>query len=144
MAVPPEIKRIIKEDFPKDQQELIDKLAFSLNPFFEQVVNALTKQIDMSNLAQEIKEINATISLPSNLPKQTIQFNTILNTKVRGIVCIRAQNLTNPNVPVTTAPFVQFTPQGQLITINSVTGLPALSGDPTTSQTFKLTLLLIT
>jgi hypothetical protein len=66
-----------------------------------------------------------------------------LNAKLKGIICIRAQNLTDINTFVSSAPFIDFIQNGQTVTINHVTGLPALLGDPNTSQTFKLSLLLI-
>lgn len=148
MALPPETKKLVKEDFKQEDHELIDRIAFSLNPFMEQVTNAFTKQIDLSNLAMELKEFTVTTNLSAgstlNTPKQILQLATSLTYKVRGIICVRAQNLTDATGFVSSTPMINFVPNGQILNILHVTGLPALSGDPTTSQTFKLTVLLIT
>jgi len=146
MAKIPEIKRLVKEDFPKESQGIVDRIAFSYNPFVEQMVNAMNKQLNFDNLAQEVKDLTVITDLTagSNFasPKQTISFNTVLSAKIKGIVCIGAQNLTDNEVPVLSTPFIHYTTQGSVITILHVTGLPPLVGDPTTSKTIKLTILL--
>lgn len=143
MATPPDIKRLVREDFSDENQMIIDKIAFSLNPFMEQVVSALTKNINIDNLAQEIKTFNVTTNSTTGVPNQEISFTTSLTSSIQGIQCIRADNQTRPDVYVTTAPFVSFTTNGRQITINNITGLAA-SASPPTSDEFRIVLLIIT
>jgi hypothetical protein len=42
-------KRIVTEDFQKDDQALVSKLAFTLNSFFEQTANALNKNLTIED-----------------------------------------------------------------------------------------------
>ena len=117
------IKRIIEEDFSQDDRLLVRKLSFSLNPFLEQISTLFNKNIDFDNLNQEV--INVSVELDAlGIPKTQIDIKTSLKTKIKGCHCIRAINLTNNSYP-TSAPFITFTPNGNLLRINHVAGLPA-------------------
>lgn len=116
-------KRIIKEDFKKEDQELIDKLAFALNSFFEQVAQGFSKNITIEdNLNMEIKEVVLTVDA-SGFPTTTAAFQSALRTRVRGLTVLRAINQTNPGTYPTGAPFVSFEQNNNLLTIQHVTGL---------------------
>lgn len=118
------IKRIIKEDFAQEDRVLIEKLAFALNPFLEQISMIFNKNIDFDNLNQEI--INVTIELDANgVPKTTTQIRSTLKTKIRGIQVINAANLENDGTFPTAGPFITYSINGNLITIQHVTGIPA-------------------
>lgn len=115
------VKRLRTEDFEQDNYLLISKLSEILNPFFEQIVSGLNKNIDFDNLNQEL--LNVTVKVDATgKPTTTTQYKTSLKTRVKGLTCIRAYN--DKSYP-TTAPFVSFTQSNDLLTIQHVTGLPS-------------------
>lgn len=126
------ITRLRVEDFDSEEQALIGKLATTLNPFLEQIVNAFNKNIDFDNLNQEI--ITIRVSTDANgIPKTTTQVKTTLKNRVKGLTCIRAQNETSF---VNGQPFLSFSQKDDLLTVSHVSGLPE-------GKTFVLTLIAI-
>lgn len=116
-------KRIIKEDFPDKYQDLIDALAFALNPFLEQVTNALNKNIDTDNLVDDYVTISVE-NVSGNL-KMPVEIKNTVKTRLKGISCIQAQNTTNTNVYPTSAVFVVYTiTSNNIIKVLKVLGLP--------------------
>jgi len=128
-------KRIIVEDLPKESQELGSKLAYVLNPTLEQLEQAFSKNIGIDNLNQQIKVIEVTVSSVGR-PTNTTQFKSELKSQAKGLVCIRAENLTNGNLYPTATPFISFSENEGLITLNNITGLQA-------SNKYNLTILAI-
>lgn len=127
-------KRIVAEDFEEEDQGLITKLAFTLNSFFEQVAFAFNKNITIEdNLNMEIKEVVITVNA-SGFPTTQAQFQSSLRTKVRGLLVLRAFNQTNPGTYPTSAPFISFEQNNNLLTIQHVTGLQA-------AESYKLQIL---
>lgn len=115
------IKRLLKEDFPKDQQDLIDKLAYVLNPFLDQVSAAFNKQISIENMTREIITITV-----SNATGGAIQLGTQFKssfTKVSGINVIKSQNITNTIAYPTSAVGLSWSFDSGVVTINKVTGI---------------------
>lgn len=129
-----------QEDFDEEDQELIGKLAYSLNTFMDQVIFLFNKNVDFQNLNQEVRDITiitasdyATTGNLVNPPN----IRTNLNSKVQGIICISATNLVDPTVFATNQPFVSFTLlDNETISILNVSGLQA-------SSQYSLKLLLI-
>lgn len=118
------IKRLVREDFPEEYQDLIDKLAYSLNPFMEQVSSGFDNQIDMSNLDQQIITINDVVVDGSQLPTKKLEFAYNLNDTLQGSTVISAINTTSASSYVTTAPYatIQIIQQG-LAEVKHITGL---------------------
>ena len=50
MANVTNLKRLVKEDFAAEDQALVDRLSFSINPLIEQLSNAFNKNIDFQNM----------------------------------------------------------------------------------------------
>lgn len=121
MATISNLKRIIKEDFPQEYAELIDKISFVINPAFEQIASAFNKNINIDNLSREI--IQFTIENTSGSPKIPVQFKVGLTGRIIGLNCIRAENLSSIGTYPTQAPFVSWTINGSLITVKKVTGI---------------------
>ena len=119
---PPDLKRISKEDFPAEYQELIDKLAFPLNSHMEQVRNLFSKGIDFDNLTREL--ITLKIQTGGNSqPLNTITFKSNLRNKVRGINVI-SSNITSSTLTYTKqSPFISFSQNLNIITLNYIAGL---------------------
>lgn len=118
------IKRIATEDFENKDRALVQKLAFALNPFLEQITAIFNKNIDFDNLNQEVINFTGIVDA-SGVPTTQTQIKTSLKTRIQGMICIRVQTLERDNALITTAPFVNFSTEGNLITIESITGIPA-------------------
>lgn len=121
MAKVNNIKRLVKEDFPQQYQDLIDKVAFVYNPLAEQIIYAFNKNIDFDNLNQEFLTITVKVD-GSGVPVNNSEIKTSLKTRVKGLEVIRADNTTD-NATLTGAPFIVFTVKNNIITISQVTGL---------------------
>ena len=129
------IKRIVKEEFKSEDRETIEKLAFILNSFMTQVIDTVNGKIDFRNLNQEVKTINVVVN-SNGVPTTTTKIKHNLLTKIQGIICIDARNLTNTTLYPTNAPFLSFTPGEGVATIKNITGLQA-------NNKYSLTLILI-
>lgn len=129
-------KRIVKEDFKPEDQELVGKLGFTLNPFFEQISQVLNKNLTIEeNFNMEVKIIDLKVDA-GGLPTTTAAYQSTLRTKVRGTMVMDARNLTNTTTYPTSGPFINFLQENNLVTIQHVTGLQA--GD-----NYRLTVLSI-
>lgn len=118
------LKRIIREDFDEKDRDFVDKLAFALNPFLDQVSAVFSKNIDLDNLKEEEKDIEITVDM-NGIPISQVQFKNTLNSKIRGTEVIKADNLTDTAVYPTGHPFISFVENNKLINILHVTGLQA-------------------
>jgi len=118
-------QRLIKEDVDEEYKPLIDKIGFSINQFAEQVISALNKNITVTdNLNMEYKTIDITIhSTIIGIPNNTVQFKSGLRTKLKGIQVIKVENLTNPGALLSDAPFLEYSENNDIITINRINGL---------------------
>lgn len=129
-------KRIIKEDVEEQFRTLIDKIGYIINSFHDDVYNALNNNLSIEdNFTQSRKDITITVNA-SGVPTTPTQFKTGLSKPCAGVVVIRAQNTVNSTSYVTAAPFVSYTENNSIITVQQITGLPA-------NTQFKLKLLLI-
>lgn len=115
------LKRLVKEDFPQSDQDLIDRLAYIINPLLDQIEKAFNKNITTTdNLSREITTI--TINAVGGKPAPISQFKTGLS-KVIGVNVISAVNTTNTGTYPTTAPFISWSNNANIITINNITGI---------------------
>jgi len=119
------VRRIIVEDFKRDDQDTVAKLAGVLNHFMEQVTEVMTQRVDFQNLNQEIVTIKVTVD-GSGVPTLTTKFSSSLN-RAQGAVVINARNLTTATNTPTGTPFMTFTPlsASNLYQLNKITGLQA-------------------
>lgn len=124
MARVPDIKRIQKSDFEEEYQELVDKLAFPINSFFEQTRSAFDRNIDFRNLNQEVINIDITVDA-FGIPTLEAKYRSTLKTKVLGHSCINAINISGTAGFPTGQPFLTFVQNNNIVTILNVTGLPA-------------------
>lgn len=141
MARIPDLKNIITEDFDDKDQDLINKLAFPINNFMQQVINVLKNGVDFNNLNQQIVTFTLTVD-SAGKPTTSVQFRNKLNTKLIGIVCINAINTSSiQRFPVAT-PFISFSEDARLVTINNIVGL-GVPSNQTNSDAYTLTILAI-
>lgn len=133
---PPDFKRIRKEDFDEDMQPTVEKLGYIFNAFAEQLVNLLNKNVDFQNLNMEVVSLDIMKDGSGNLINPP-SIKTSLNTKVQGIICIKADNLSSPGSYATSQPFISYNLiNNNLISILNVSGLQ-------NSSTYRLKLMLI-
>lgn len=132
MGKAPDLKRIVKEDFPSEYQVLIEKLAFPLNSHMEQVRNLFAKGIDFDNLTRELITLTFQTN-SSGQPINTLTFKSNLKNRVRGINVISANITSSTLTYVTQAPFISFTQNSNIITVLNISGL-----QPETTYEFLL------
>ena len=122
MSKIPDLKRISKEDFPSEYQDLIEKLAFPLNSHMEQVRNLFNKGIDYDNLARELITLTVQTDVNGSLIAK-LTFKSNLRNRVRGIVVLSA-NITSSNTQVVqNYPFITFSQNLNIVTINNISNL---------------------
>ena len=119
------VRRIVREDYDQKYHALIDKLAFVLNTFMEQVVTEVNGQIDFTNLAQDKIGFSITVDADGIPVTTTLVRSTV--SRATGFTIIRALNQTNLGTYATNQPFVSFSVQTDttLMKINHVSGLQA-------------------
>lgn len=116
-------KKIRTEDFPSDDQELIDKVGYAFNSFADEVYQTLNGGIDNTNLNQQISIITVNLNASGalvNAPQIKLESIT---SKVNGVTVIRAVNQVNPGVYPTSQPFVSYSINGRQLTIINISGL---------------------
>lgn len=117
----PIFKRLAVEDFPQEFRSLVDKIAFSYNSSMEQLNTALSGNIDFDNLNQAVVTFKVSVN-GSGVPLEKIQLSSPLKSSVKGITCINVENLTDTSL-LLGSPFVSFTRNSGILTINQITGL---------------------
>lgn len=105
----------------------------------QQVITVLQHGVDFNNLNQQI--VTFTVSVDTNgKPTTPVQFQNTLLTKVIGIVCINALNTSSVIRFPQAAPFISYTTNANLVTINNIAGLSIPSGQ-TNSDIYTFTIL---
>ncbi len=128
-------KRISTDNISDEYKQLAEKLAYSINPFAEDVVTALDGRLSISeNLNQSYKEVTVQVD-SSGIPIQTTLVKSEITGRVKGMNIEFIENQTNINVFPTAAPFITWTETSGIITIRHITGLQ-------TGNKWKLRLLI--
>lgn len=123
MAKIKNLPRLIAEDFEEENQDLIGKVAFVMNPAFEQLVQAFNKNITVEdNLNMQVKDVEITVNSKGE-PTTTTSFKSSLKGTTKGLVVIKVDSLEKTTVYPTSTPFITFTESDGQVTINHVTGL---------------------
>lgn len=117
-------RRISTEDYEGENQQLVESLAYNLNPFMQEVTDVINGNLDFDNLKQN--KIQAVITVDSTgRPISGDQINTGLTNPI-GFQIISAVNQTNPAIYASGQPFISFSPQGNgIVKINNISNLPA-------------------
>lgn len=118
----PDLKRIVKEDFDSEYQQLIEKLSFPLNSHMEQVRNLFNKNINTDNLARELITLQVQTNA-SGQPINKLSFKSKLKDRVRGINIISGNILSSNTTYMTQAPFITFSQNGEIVNILYIAGL---------------------
>lgn len=119
------LKRLVKEDFKKEDQAIIDKIAFILNPALESLTQALSNNLTFEeNLNAQVKELELIVG-SNGIPTSSVSFSSTLKGTCKGLMVVRVENLTNSVAYPSGAPFISFSDNAGQITINHITGLTA-------------------
>ena len=122
MAKLSNVRTINPQDFPEETQETVQKLAYIINSFMQEVVNMSNKNTDFENLNQNF--ITLTLEVDANGKAVGVNKINVQKANPVGIQVIRAINTTNVSLSSDVAPFIYWTPTGgNLVTIDKVVGL---------------------
>lgn len=114
-------KRIAKEDFEPDLQDAMEKLASSLNPFADQIIQAFSGNIGFDNLSQEIVQFDVQVDANGRSINQ-VEVRSNLRSRVQGYIVIRVE-VSGQGNPPTALPLINFTQNETSVRIQSVLGL---------------------
>lgn len=119
----PSYRRIFKTDYAEDYQELVDKLAVSINYGFDTVYDALNKKINFAdNILSTISEFSVSVG-EDGVPLKKAQFKLDKNqTSVEGLLVLDCY-AEKDNKPPASAVFVSFVKSENFIIINNIRGL---------------------
>lgn len=116
-------KRILSSDFNKEDQELVDQLAGSLNTVIDDHQYTLSGKVSLTdNIYCTVKDIDITVDANGGTGNARISVNNP-TVQVLGFDVIRVSNLTNSAIYPTGQPFISFTQLEGSILINNITGL---------------------
>lgn len=130
-------KRLMSSDFLEEEQELVDKLALTINNGFESLYLALSKRLSFAdNIQSTTKDITVIVDgdgVPTNSAGFQLEDKTM---KITGCIVLSCENLDAPGTYSAYAPYVYWTQNGNGLKINNIAGL--LSG-----YKYKIRLLVI-
>lgn len=109
-------KKININDFSTANKGDIERLARSLNPFFDEVTKAISGQLNFEFITFDI-----TVNV-SGIPTSQVSIPVTLNS-VKGFICLSATNSVGA-IPTST-PFLSWNLSKNVVQVSSVTGLPA-------------------
>lgn len=117
------VRRIIIEDFPREDRETVAKLATILNSFMEEMVLLTQGNIGIENLNRSIIKVDVIVNA-SGVPTNLTQINTTLD-NYTGHKIINVQSLSGGD-NVVSSPYLDCTYQGNgRVKVNKIFGLPA-------------------
>jgi hypothetical protein len=127
------VKKINIQDFTLENQSDISKLARSLNPFFDDIQRTLNKGLTVNeNLPFEYATFEVSVDA-LGVPLNLTRFSINLKETIKGSIVINAES---SNSSPTGTPYVSFSVNSNILTINKVFGIPS-------NIKFKLTILLM-
>lgn len=116
-------KRIISNDYPQEDQKLVEKLAENINTSVGELYFALSGRLDFANnFACTVKDFEVTLSADGTPINRT---SILLNNgnPVKGCIIISVQNRTNAASYPSGSPFVSYTQSANSLFIDHITGL---------------------
>lgn len=112
--------RVTSVQASNEAREAIDVVGGSVNSFMEEAYVAIMGNLSVTdNLNMEFKQFKITVDA-SGIPVKNVKFQTGLRSKSAGMIVIRVFGA----IP-TTQPFITFSENSGVITINHVSGLVA-------------------
>ena len=116
------VRRIIVEDFPKENQEMISKIGNVLNFFMEEVINMSNGNVDYENLNKNLITVELSVNA-NGVPVNSPEIQTGITNPI-ALKVIRSRNLTSPTTFTNSEPVIHYTENGtSVVGINKITGL---------------------
>jgi hypothetical protein len=135
MAKLSDIRRIIPEDFAKEDRDAAEKIAGSYNEFADEVYQLINGNLDFSNLARNKVTVDVTFKTDGT-PNVPTNIGTTLSS-VSMIHIGNVQNMTNSSERLTSTPFISWTFIGSgIVKLNYGIGFTA-------GRKYRLTLELV-
>jgi hypothetical protein len=118
-------RRIITNDFKKEERPLVEKMASPLNDSFNELYFAANGRLSLNdNIYCTVKDLEIIVDAKGN-PTQTTSFNLDKPGSVLGCQVLYAANQVNTAIYPTGQPFVSFVQSGAIVIINNITSLQA-------------------
>ena len=115
--------RLRTEDFPQEQQPLIQKLAPGINEFQDQVTDLINNgKLDFDNLNRQKHDFDVFTDATGKI-QGAIPLKLKLKTKPYGIHIVRVLNVNDPGTLPDYLPLIAFTFNDEILTITSIKGL---------------------
>jgi hypothetical protein len=125
------VKKINVSDFSNANISDMRKLARSLNPFFDSIQRVMDKGITVSeHLPFEYTTFEVTVDA-AGIPTSSVKLPTKLTATIQGLIVISVSG----GMPTAT-PFILYTLDKNIVTINKILGLPS-------NIKFKITALVL-
>ena len=124
----PSFKRLNKNDYPEEFQDLVDQLSFVINDGFSALYDALDGKLSTDNSLEIIKDAQFQVS-EDGIPQSRINCSLAGSKihKVIGCSVIHIVNINNPILYPDAGVTVSWTQEGDSVVINHLTGLEANS-----------------
>jgi len=131
----PSFKRLVEQDFDKDNQGLIRTLAGVLNYGIEVLYQALNRNVSIrDNIKCTVKDITVIVDSTGTPTQNNTFLVDIPNSRVEGVTVISAVNQTNSNHYPTSGVFISGVQNTNSYLISKITGLQ-------TGETYTLRLI---
>jgi hypothetical protein len=130
-----DIRRVIPEDFSKEDREVAEKIGGSYNDFADEVYQTLNGRLDFENMARAKVSLDITFDsngnpVGSNSVSSKLSFVSMVHVG-------KIQNITNSSARLASAPYIDWTYTGNgIIRINYGRGFA-------TGNKYRLTLELV-
>jgi hypothetical protein len=130
----PSYRRLFKTDYAEDYQELVDKMAVSINNGFDTLFDALNNKLTFTdNILSTIQEFSVSVDSNGTPIKKNTQFKLAVGqTTLQGLIIIDCYE-EKTNNPPPSAPFISFTKNEGNVIITNINGLT-----PITTYTVKV------
>ena len=116
-------KKLWDKDFDPENQDLVNKLALTINSGFENLYQALSKRLTFAdNIQSDVKSIDVQVDATGK-PINKVTFKLGTDFSINGCIIIQAINNTLPTAYVYSAPFISWTQKQTGIQIDNITGL---------------------
>jgi len=118
-------RRIITNDFKKEEKKLIEQLASPINDSFNELYFATNGRLSLrENVFCTVKDVDITVDA-AGIPVSNVSFGLDRQGNILGCTVLSAINQTNTAVYPAGAPFISFVQNGNSIIVNHITGLQA-------------------
>jgi len=118
-------KRIVTNDYPKEERKFVEQIAGPINDSFNELYFALNGRLSLvDNLNCTVRTIDIIVD-SNGLPTDLTTITTNKTTSVFGCNVVSAVNQSNTALYPTGAPFISYSAISGGILVNHVTGLQA-------------------